>query len=431
MRSQIPKVMHPIGGLPMIAHVLHAAQAAGCARIGVVIAPGMGSVAEAVMALAPAAALVTQREQLGTGHAVRMAQPALQDFTGNLLVLYGDTPLVTPTTMQKLLAALGGETAVCVLGFRPQQPGAYGRLVVENGQLTRIVEAREATEDERAIALCNSGVMALRGDIAWELVGALQNDNTKGEYYLTDIVALAIARGLRAQIVEADAREVLGVNSRAELSVAEAEFQARARAAHMENGVTLIDPASVHFSADTQIAPDTLIEPQVFFGPGVRIAGHAHIKAFSHIEGADIGPGAIVGPFARLRPGTALAANVRIGNFVEIKQSRLSAGAKVNHLSYVGDASVGEGSNLGAGTITCNYDGVHKYRTEIGREVFIGSNTALVAPVSVGDGAMVAAGSVITEDVAPGALALARSRQTQKSGGGDAFRARAESKKNK
>lgn len=431
MKSTLPKVMHKVAGLPMIGHCVTQALNAGCAPIALVTAPGMEDVAKAARAIGGEIDIATQKEQLGTAHAVLAARAALGELEGNLLVLYGDTPLITAETITTLLSALEEEkdVAVAVLGFVPEDAGAYGRLVLgDDGSLERIVEAKDASDEELEIELCNSGVIALRGSVAWELLKQIKNENAKGEYYLTDVVALARAAGYRAVAVEAEAEEVMGVNSRSELAVAEAIFQYRARQRHMENGVTLIDPDSVFFAADTAIAPDVLIEPNVFFGPGVSIGSGVHIKAFSHIEGAKIEKNAIVGPFARLRPGTALGKDVKVGNFVEIKAAEVGDGAKISHLSYIGDASVGSDANIGAGTITCNYDGFNKHRTVIGREVFVGSNSALVAPLTIGDGAMIAAGSTITEDIAPDALGLARTRQQVKSAWASDFRAKQEKK---
>jgi bifunctional UDP-N-acetylglucosamine pyrophosphorylase/glucosamine-1-phosphate N-acetyltransferase len=427
MKSALPKVMHKIGNFPMVAHVAHTAQEAGLAPLTLVTAPHMDKVVETVRMIDAEVRTAEQTEQLGTGHAVLCAREALTDFSGNLMVLYGDTPLITAETlmaMQECLLA-DAHTALVVLGFTPAEAGGYGRLVRANdGTLEKIVEAKDASPEERKISLCNSGVMALRGDIAWSVLEAIDCQNAKGEYYLTDAVQIARAQGYLARIVEADEEEVLGVNSRADLAVAEEIFQWRARDYVMAHGVTLQQPESVFFSADTDIAADVTIEPCVYFGSNVTIAEGATIKAFSHIEGSVIGAYASIGPFARLRPGTQIGESARIGNFVEIKKSEIEAGAKINHLSYIGDASVGEDANVGAGTITCNYDGFHKYRTVIGAGAFIGSNTALVAPVTVGDGAIVAAGSVITEDIKPDALALARPRQEQKDLWASAFRER-------
>lgn len=424
MKSALPKVMHPIGNQPMLQHVLAAADAAGLSPLTLVIAPGMHQVASVGSSFGDVRT-ATQTEQLGTGHAVLSAKEALEGFEGNLVVLYGDTPLIRPETITRLLDALNKDPrcAVAVLGFTPENPSEYGRLVVDKkGALTRIVEAKDATPEQAKITLCNSGVIALRGNMAWELLESITNTNAKGEYYLTDVVEKAIAAGLSACAVEGDAMEVLGVNSRVELAIADSAFQQRMRRQMMLSGVTLLSPETIYFSADTEIAPDVVVEPGVFFGPRVVIGSGAHIKAYSHIEGSVIGEGAVVGPFARLRPGTNLGENVKIGNFVELKKSEIEAGAKISHLSYIGDAHVGEDANIGAGTITCNYDGYNKHRTIIGRDVFVGSNTALVAPLSIGDGAMVAAGSVITENIEADALALARTRQEQKADWAKAFR---------
>jgi bifunctional UDP-N-acetylglucosamine pyrophosphorylase/glucosamine-1-phosphate N-acetyltransferase len=427
MKSALPKVLHPVAGLPMVGHVVKLALDVGAAPIAIVTASGMEDVAAVARDIAGEVDVAIQREQLGTAHAVLAARPVLGELEGTLLVLYGDTPLLTNGTVAQLLDAIDADAkcAVAVLGFLPEDAGDYGRLVLaEDGTLERIVEARDATSDELAIGLCNSGVMALRGSLAWQMLSKITNQNAKKEFYLTDVIAIARSMGHYAVVVEGAADEVLGVNSRSELAVAEAIFQYRARQHFMEAGVTLIDPDSVFFAADTAIAHDVTIEPNVYFGMGVSIASGAHIKAFSHIEGAHIGARTTVGPFARLRPGSSLGADVRVGNFVEIKQSDIADGVKVSHLSYIGDASIGADANIGAGTITCNYDGYMKYKTTIGREVFIGSNSALVAPVTIGDGAMVAAGSVITEDVAPDAMARARGVQTAHANGAKAFRDR-------
>ncbi len=425
MKSTLPKVLHEVARRPMVGHVVQLALDVGAAPIALVTAPGGEAVATIARDIAGEVDIAIQKEQHGTAHAVLAARPVLGELEGTLLVLYGDTPLLTEASIRAVLEAVEADArcAVAVLGFIPEDAGAYGRLVLaEDGTLERIVEAKDASDEELAIPLCNSGVMALRGALAWQLLSQVKNDNAKGEYYLTDVIALARTAGYFAVAVEGDADEVLGVNSRSELAVAEAIFQYRARQRFMEEGVTLIDPDSVFFAADTQIESDVVIEPNVFFGSGVRIARGAHIKAFSHLEGVQVGAGSSVGPFARLRPGTTLGADVKIGNFVELKAARIDDGAKISHLSYVGDASVGAEANIGAGTITCNYDGYLKYQTTIGKGVFVGSNSALVAPVTLGDGAMVGAGSVITRDVAADALALARGTQSETAGGAKAFR---------
>ena len=432
MKSHLPKVLHPVAGLPMVGHVIHRALEVGAAPIAMVVAPGHEKIIELARDLAGDVDVAIQKEQHGTAHAVLAARPVLGELEGVLLVLYGDTPLLTTETLNAVIDAIVSDDkcAVAVLGFLPEDAGAYGRLVLnDDGTLEKIVEAKDASEDELAIELCNSGVMAIRGELAWKLLAQVKNENAKKEYYLTDIVALARAAGYTALAVEGDADEVLGVNARGELAMAEAIFQFRKRKEFMDAGVTLIDPDSVYFAADTTIENDVVIEPNVFFGAGVSIKSGAHIKGFSHIEGATIGANTSVGPFARLRPGTQLGSDVRIGNFVELKAADIADGAKISHLSYVGDASVGSEANIGAGTITCNYDGYLKYKTTIGNGVFVGSNSALIAPVTIGDGAMVAAGSVITQDVASDALAIARGMQSEKPGGAAAFRVKKSAEK--
>jgi bifunctional UDP-N-acetylglucosamine pyrophosphorylase/glucosamine-1-phosphate N-acetyltransferase len=415
MNSDLPKVLHPIGQVPMLAHAMHAGATLDPAHTIVVAGHEADRVRAAAAAIDPDAQVVMQAERLGTGHAVAQARDALASFDGDVVVHYGDTPFVRPETLQRMIAARATADVV-ILGFRARDPGRYGRLYVRDGQLEAIIEYKDASKEERRIDLCNSGLVAAASDTLFSLIGAVGNDNAAGEYYLTDIVAIARARGLSVAVVECDEAETLGINSRAELAGAEAVFQARARADAMEDGVTLIAPDTVHFAADTVIGRDSVIEPNVVFGPGVTVESGATIRAFSHLEGCHVSRGAIVGPYARLRPGAELAEDVRIGNFVEIKNANLGEGAKVNHLSYIGDATVGAGTNIGAGTITCNYDGVLKHRTEIGARVFVGSNTMLVAPVTLGDEAMTGSGSVITQDVGPGALALARAPQVTKPG---------------
>ncbi|MCW5729711.1 MAG: bifunctional UDP-N-acetylglucosamine diphosphorylase/glucosamine-1-phosphate N-acetyltransferase GlmU [Alphaproteobacteria bacterium] len=422
MRSARPKVLHPLGGRSMIAHVRATLAALAAAKVVVVTAPEGAAV---VAAAAPATGVV-QDPPLGTGHAVQAALPALGGFEGDVLVLYGDTPLVSEATLRAMLERRRAGAAVVVLGFRPADPAAYGRLVTgADGRLLRIVEFREASADERAITLCNSGVMAIEGRHLAALLGRLDNANAKGEYYLTDIVRHANEAGLEAGFVEGDAEEVFGVNSRAELAAAEAILQRRLRRAALENGVSMTDPDSVHLSWDTALGRDVTIEPNVFFAPGVSVADNVLIRAFSHLEGCMIESGATVGPFARLRPGARIGPEAHIGNFVEVKNGLIEAGAKVNHLSYIGDARVGAKANVGAGTITCNYDGFGKYRTDIGAGAFIGSNTALVAPVAIGDGAIVGAGSTIAADVPAGAVALTRAPQETRPDRAERFRERA------
>jgi bifunctional UDP-N-acetylglucosamine pyrophosphorylase/glucosamine-1-phosphate N-acetyltransferase len=415
MKSDSPKVLHRIGQAPMLWHALRAGQALAPER-SVVVA---GHMAEQVEAAAldydPEIRVVIQSEQLGTGHAVAQARPALEGFSGDAIVLYGDTPFLSEETLAAMQAARQTHDVV-VLGFEAADPGRYGRLKMAGDQLQAIVEFKDASEAERAITLCNSGVMAMDAQRMMALLEKVGNDNAAGEYYLTDLVGLARAEGLSATAVVCDEAETMGINSRAELAAAESAFQARARAALIENGAALPAPETVHLAWDTVVGRDTEIEPNVVFGPGVTVESGARIRAFSHLEGCHVSRGAVVGPYARLRPGAELAEDVRVGNFVEIKNAVLHEGAKVNHLSYVGDAEVGEKANIGAGTVTCNYDGVFKHRTVIGANAFIGSDTMLVAPVSVGAGAMTASGSVVTQDVPPGAMALARARQVNKEG---------------
>jgi bifunctional UDP-N-acetylglucosamine pyrophosphorylase/glucosamine-1-phosphate N-acetyltransferase len=389
----------------------------------VVVGPDMEAVAASV---SPAVAVV-QHGQLGTGHAVLAARDALGGFPGDVLILFGGDPLVPPDILRAMVAArrAAPEPAVVVLGMRPDDPASYGRLILgADGALERIVEFRDASPEQREVGLCNSCAMAVDGAVLFDLLDRVGNDNAKNEYYLTDIVAEARARGLRCAVVEGDARDLIGIDSRADLAAAEARVQDRLRRAAMAGGVTLIDPASVHLSFDTAFGLDVVVEPHVVFGPGVRIGDDVTIRAFSHIEGATIAAGAGIGPFARVRPGSDIATGARIGNFVEVKNATVETGAKINHLAYVGDARIGARANIGAGTITCNYDGFTKSHTDIGADVFIGSNTALVAPVTVGDGANVGAGSVITRDVAANALALARAKQREVEGGAARYRAR-------
>lgn len=413
MNSDLPKVLHRIGAAPLVAHALYAGRALEPERVIVVAGHGAEAVSKAVAKLDPEAEVVLQAEQLGTGHAVAQALPALEGFEGRVLVLYGDTPFIRVETLEALVAS---PADVTVLGFEAADPGRYGRLVAEGPALERIVEFKDATEAERAITLCNSGVIACEAGLLAALVTGLGNDNAAGEYYLTDIVAAARAKGLAAEVVTCPEAETLGINTRVELARAEALFQARMRAEAMENGVTMVDPQTVYFALDTWLGRDVTLGPNVVFGPGVTVESGAAIEAFCHLEGCHISRGATIGPFARLRPGAELAEDVHIGNFVEVKNSILGEGVKVGHLTYLGDADIGEGTNIGAGTVTCNYDGVFKHRTTVGANVFIGSDTMLVAPVTVGDGALTGSGSVITKDVPPGALALGRAEQVVKPG---------------
>jgi len=416
MNSDLPKVLHPIGGAPMLHHAMRAGAALDPAHVIVVAGHGAEQVKAQALAWDEDAKVVLQTEQLGTGHAVNQARDALGGFAGDVVVLFGDTPFLQPETLERMIAARQTHDVV-VLGFEiaEVQP-RYGRLVMDGDTLVRIVEYKDASEEERAIRFTNSGLLACDAQTLFGLLQEIGNDNASGEYYLTEVAELANAGGLSVTAIACDEAETLGVDSRADLVAADALFQARARAQLLEDGVTVIAPDTVYLSLDTVIGRDAVIEPNVVFGPGVTVETGATIRAFSHLEGCHVSRGAIVGPFARLRPGAELAEDVRVGNFVEVKNATLAAGAKVNHLSYIGDATLGAASNVGAGTITCNYDGVMKHHTHIGARAFIGSNTMLVAPVSVGDEAMTGSGSVITSDVEAGALALARAPQVDKPG---------------
>ncbi|MBI1418515.1 MAG: bifunctional UDP-N-acetylglucosamine diphosphorylase/glucosamine-1-phosphate N-acetyltransferase GlmU [Limimaricola sp.] len=420
MNSDTPKVLHRLAGAPLLVHAMKAGAALAPDRTVVVAGTGAEAVGAAARDWDPEVQVVVQAEQLGTAHAVAQARAALEGFSGDIIMLYGDTPFVTPETLERMQAARAHH-AVVVLGFEAADPARYGRLVMAGEVLERIVEFKDADAATRAITLCNSGVVCADAATLWSLIDAVGNDNAAGEYYLTDIVGIARAQGLSATAVTCPEAETLGVNTRADLAAAEAAFQARARAQALEDGVTLTAPETVFFAHDTVIGRDAVIEPNVIFGPGVTVESGAILRAFSHLEGCHVSAGATVGPFARLRPGAELAENVHVGNFVEIKNAQLAEGAKVNHLSYIGDADVGARTNVGAGTITCNYDGVFKHRTTIGADAFIGSDTMLVAPVTVGDRAMTATGAVITEDVPAGAMAIARARQVTKPGLAEKF----------
>lgn len=430
MKSDTHKVLHPLAGRPMLLHLIDSVDALDPARTIVVVGAGREQVEAAVRP--HGADTVHQAEQLGTGHAVRMAEDMLAGFEGDVLILYGDVPLVSTATMRRMLERLHGADApaAVVLGFRPFDPGAYGRVIADGqGHIVKMVEFKDASAEERAETLCNSGLMAVRAKDLFALLAQVTNANAAGEYYLPDIVMLAAGEGRHSAVIETDAHEVTGVNSRGELAALEAEWQQARRARAMADGATLVAPETVWFAYDTRLGRDVLIEPNVVFGPGVEIADRVVIHAFSHIEGATIATGASVGPYARLRPGTVLGEGAKVGNFVEIKKAVLGPGAKANHLTYLGDAEVGAGANIGAGTITCNYDGYFKYGTKIGEGAFIGSNTALVAPVAIGAGAIVGAGAVVTRDVDADALCLTRAAQVSKPGWAARFRAMAIAKK--
>ena len=430
MNSDLPKVLHQLAAAPLLHHALATAQSLEPSRIVTVTGHGGEAVAASAAAFVEMVETVVQDPQLGTGHAVAQAAPLLSDEPGEAIVLYADTPLIREGTLRAMLAARA-KHAVVILGFHAKDPGRYGRLLTEGDELLAIREFKDATPEERKLTLCNSGVVCAEARTLFSLIAEIKNDNAAGEYYLTDIVELARKRGLSAGVVLCPEAETLGVNTRAQLAEAEAAFQTRARRTHMDAGVTLSDPSTVYFAADTQIGPGTTIGQNVVFGPGVRIAAGVTVKPFCHLEGVTIETGAIIGPFARLRPGSEIGPNAHIGNFVETKAAKIGPGAKANHLTYLGDATVGAGANIGAGTITCNYDGFFKYQTVIGEGAFIGSNASLVAPVTIGANANTAAGSVITRDVPADALAIERSPQAEKPGWAARFRAMMKARKEK
>ncbi len=417
MKSPLPKVLHPVGGRAMLDHAIDAAEGLGCERIVVVVGAHSPEVGAHVTRRLGPGAVAVQDPPLGTGHAVLAARAALEDFDGDVVVTYGDVPLLKAADIAPVFAGAG----VTVIGFQARDPGAYGRLILEGETLTAIVEAKEASPDQLAVTVCNSGVLAAPADLLFGLLDQVGNANAKGEYYLTDVVALARDAGHPTRAVFAGEDAVMGVNAQAELAAAEALFQKVRRDDLLAAGVRMPAPETVHLSWDTEIGPGAVVEPYVVFGPGARIAGGARIRSFSHVEGAVVAAGAEVGPYARLRPGADLGPEVKVGNFVEVKNVAMARGAKANHLAYLGDGAVGEGANVGAGTIFCNYDGFNKHRTEVGAGAFIGSNSALVAPVRLGDGAMTGPGSVIHEDVPDGALALGRARQEVRPGWAERF----------
>ena len=429
MKSDLPKVLHQVGGLSMLGHVLATATGAGANTSVVVVGPGMDSVEAEARGQCDEALFAIQHDQAGTGDAVKAGLASLPADAEEVIILYGDTPLVTPETIRAMQDMRANGADIVVLGFRPEDTGAYGRLIGPeraDGTLSveRIVEHLDASPEERAVRWCNSGIYVLSAALLKDLVPQITNDNAKGEYYITDIVALARAQGREVRAYEADETEVLGVNSRVELAVAEAIFQGRAREAAMLNGATLVDPSTVYFSFDTKLGRDVVVGPQVIFAPGVEVGDKVQIKGFCHFEGASIAGGATLGPYARLRPGAQIGEGAHIGNFVEIKKASVEEGAKVNHLTYIGDARVGAKANIGAGTITCNYDGFDKHFTDIGAGAFVGSNSSLVAPVTLGDGAYIGSGSVVSKDVGADALALTRAEQSEREGWAAKFRTR-------
>jgi len=425
MKSPLPKVLHPVGGRAMLDRAIDMAEQLGCERVVVVAGAHSPAVAESVRRRLGEGALAIQDPPLGTGHAVRAAEAALAGFQGDVLVTYADTPLLTPEAVEPLFALRQGGADVAVLGFEAADPAAYGRLITgADGRLERIVEAKDATAAELAVRQCNSGVLAASAELLFQLLAEVTNENAKGEFYLTDVVGLARARGLEARVSTAPEAAVMGVNSQVELAQAEAAFQSVTRNRMMTGGVYMAAPDTVFLAWDTVIEAGAFLEQNVVFGPGVRVEGGAVIRAFSHLEGAVVRGGAIIGPYARLRPGAEIGPNAHVGNFVEVKNASLGAGAKANHLAYLGDGEVGAKANIGAGVIFCNYDGFSKHRTVVGEGAFVGSDTALVAPVTVGAGAYIGSGSVITKDVAPDALALERGPQVEKPGWAARFRER-------
>ncbi len=428
MKSALPKVLHRVAGRPMLQHVLAAVSSVGADAIAVVVGPGREDVAALARKVVPAADVYVQVERRGTAHAVLAARAALERCYDDVLVAFADTPLVQSSTLELMRDELAKGAGVVALGFDAADPTGYGRFILENGNLTAIREHKDATEAERRIRLSNAGLMALDGRRALEFLDAIGNSNAQSEFYLTDAVSVAASKGLKSSPVVVSEEEVMGINDKVQLAAAEATLQKRLREDAMRAGVTMIAPETVFLSHDTKFGRDVVLEPFVVFGPGVTVADGAIIHSFSHLDGASVGEKANVGPYARLRPGADLAAEAKVGNFVEIKASKIGQGAKVSHLSYIGDATVGADANIGAGTITCNYDGFDKFRTSIGAGAFIGSNSSLVAPVTIGDGAYVGSGSVITDNVEPDALAVARGRQYEKDGWAREFR---ESRKNR
>ncbi len=418
MKSDLPKVLHPIGLAPMLHHAMRAGLGVEPAKVIVVAGHGAELVEASAKDFMPAAQIVLQKEQRGTADAANAAREALAGFDGDAVVLFGDTPFISEDTLRAVFDKRATGADVVVLGFKAATPGGYGRLICKGDEVEKIVEAKDASPEELAVDLCNSGIMAAKASVLFDLIDQVQPNNAQGEYYLTDIVELARAKGLTSGLVTCDEAETLGINSRAQLAEAETLFQNKMRAEALDNGVSMRAPETVYFAFDTAVGRDAVIGPNVVFALGVTVESGARVRAFSHLEDAHVGAGAVVGPYARLRPGAEIGHGAKIGNFVEIKAAQIQDGAKVNHLSYVGDAQIGSGSNVGAGVVTCNYDGVFKHKTIIGEDVFVGTNSTLVAPLDIADGAFVAAGSTVTSDVAAGDMALGRARQTNKSGYG-------------
>lgn len=426
MKSSRPKLLHPVAGLPIIGHVLRAAIGSGASDIGVVTAPEHEAVHKVVAAIAPKARTFEQSERRGTAHAAMMAEPLWKKAKGYVAIVYGDHPLLTPDTFKLITKRLDAGMDAAILGFEPEDPTGYGRLITEGDRLLAIREHKDAKATERRIGLCNACILGFKADVFRDVIAKVGDDNAQNEFYLTDTVEIANAEGYAVGYAVAPWQDVLGVNSQAQRAEAEALYQTRLRQKMMAGGVMLVDPETVYFSYDTVVARDVVVEPHCFFGPAVEVLNGAHIKAFSHLEGAVVGPGAEIGPYARLRPGADIGEGAKVGNFVEVKNANVGPGAKLNHLSYIGDADVGAKSNIGAGTITCNYDGINKHRTNIGEGVFVGSNSSLVAPVSLGDNAYIASGSVITGDVPADAVGFGRARQENKDGYAVELRKRAE-----
>ena len=424
MKSQLPKVLHKVAGRSLLGHVLTTANDLGVESLCVVRGPDMENVESETLSFAPKSKFAVQNDRNGTAKAVEMAKAALEGFSGTIIILYGDVPLIEAETLKKLALMVKEDQPLAVLGFEAEDPTNYGRFILaEDGTLAAIREHKDASEQELAINLCNSGIMAVSSDVLWDMLAKVDNDNAAGEYYLTDIVSLVVDSGKKVGAARCNEQEVAGINDRVQLAHMESVLQSKLRAEAMAGGVTLVAPETVYFSADTKLGKDIVIEPNVFFAPGVEVRDGATILANCHIDRTIIGKGAIVGPFARLRPGTVLSDKAKIGNFVETKNAEIHHGAKVNHLTYIGDATVGEKSNIGAGTITCNYDGFGKHRTEIGKGAFIGSNSSLIAPVTIGDGAYVGSATVVTNNVPGDALGLSRAPQTNKEGWAKRFRA--------